>query len=845
MGSLLHSAMTSCCLCFWGPPRLLPTHRTAAAAAATAATAAVLIVLAFLSSTSQAFVLPHLQANFSSQSYSSNDSAAAAATAAAAAAAAAAATSSPAAILLPHSPIPLRIAPKPIAHAQGAAATRAAAASAAAAASEAASTAAEAPEAAAAAAALPAAAAAHREPLGASRLLHVRLLTLNLEKMVHFYTQLLGMKVLGLWGPPGGPPEGPPGGPPEGPPGGPPEGAPPALQQQSPHLWEPLSGRVSLAGGSSIPVDRIVLLGYGPEAAAATAAGGPPEGPPEASAGGPPQGPKLELIYSSRWAQQQREAEAAAAAALRKEESDLVAAVAAFQQQEALRQTGQCSSSSSRSSSSLLPSLSRMRGYERRRGRYDRGHHGFFGLSFLLPSLQQLQQQQVQQAGGKLLHFPAKRKQVPSMVPDQDARQEIWGQSCFMLDPDGNGVEVLQLTSSSSCSSIGLSEQARKQEAAINTWQNYMAEQEADISRQKEKQQLLQQLDEVEKLLLQLEQQQQQHQEEQQKEQQQQERDRLTKRQQELQRKLAVFNEQQRILDELEQQQQQRQREREAAAAGTALQHKGPLSPRLQKIRLYTSSPVAADRFFGSMLQMQLLRYKSHLLERLHPWTRFAATSRTYACEAAALRAKAGASEGAKAAAAAVAAAIAAAGDQGLYGETSTVPTEWEGPAAQDPPAAAAEVFRTEAAEREVPQVQVAYAYDENVVSVHPGFLHVALSVADVPSAVAHISSKEAEAAAAAEAEEKAAEAAATAGSKCQPCKMEGLQEGTHFGATEIVGDAEDVYKPTTIKFQTPQECLLLNFDGYPFLLATEEQAQAYYRCLQKAPVTGSPFKAL
>lgn len=105
------------------------------------------------------------------------------------------------------------------------------------------------------------------------------------------------------------------------------------------------------------------------------------------------------------------------------------------------------------------------------------------------------------------------------------------------------------------------------------------------------------------------------------------------------------------------------------------------------------------------------------MLERLHPWTRFAATSRTYACEAAALRAKAGASEGAKAAAAAVAAAIAAAGDQGLYGETSTVPTEWEGPAAQDPPAAAAEVFRTEAAEREVPQVQVAYAYDENVVS--------------------------------------------------------------------------------------------------------------------------------
>lgn len=179
------------------------------------------------------------------------------------------------------------------------------------------------------------------------------------------------------------------------------------------------------------------------------------------------------------------------------------------------------------------------------------------------------------------------------------------------------------------------------------------------------------------------------------------------------------------------------------------------------QVRLYTSSHVEADRFFGSALQMQvraghhsaslqaitpsmprhppvlslcfliseaqttslcflrmqMLRYKSHLLERLHPWTRFAATSRTYGCEAETLRAKAEAHEGAAAAAATVAAAVAAAGDEGLYGGGANVPSEWEGPAASDPPGAAAELFRTEAAERTVPHLQVAYAYDEDVVS--------------------------------------------------------------------------------------------------------------------------------
>lgn len=151
------------------------------------------------------------------------------------------------------------------------------------------------------------------------------------------------------------------------------------------------------------------------------------------------------------------------------------------------------------------------------------------------------------------------------------ARQEVWGQSCFLLDPDGNGVEVQQLTSNSSCSSIGRGEKARRREAALNTWHSYMAEQEADISRQQKKQQLMLQLSEIETQIRE-------------RRQQQQEREDLVLQQQEIQRQLAAFEEQQRVLDELEQQQQQRQREEEAAAAGAALQHKGPLTPRIQKV---------------------------------------------------------------------------------------------------------------------------------------------------------------------------------------------------------------------------------------------------------------------
>ncbi|KAL8429763.1 hypothetical protein ACSSS7_006358 [Eimeria intestinalis] len=584
-----------------------------------------------------------------------------------------------------------------------------------------------------AAAAAAAAAATARKPLGTSRLLHVRLLCLNLDAMVSFYTELLGMSVLGRWGPHKGATR------------AAPLGAPPGSAEASPHLWGPLlGGQVTVPGKGSLPVDAAVLLGYRDDEGEL----GPPQGTPkERAPEGPPhvkaRGLKLELIYSKRWANQQKEVEDKAAAALKEEETALHAAVTAFQRHTRMRPYDHSSSSNSSSSNSssnsssgrkLLPSLSRMRAFERRRGRHDRGHHGYLGLTFLLPSLKHLQQQRVQQTGGLLLNCVAKRRQVPSMIPDQDARQEVWGRSCFLLDPDGNGVEVEELNSSSSCSSIGRREQERRQETVLNTWHSYMAEQEADIKRQQAKQQLLQQLASVD---AQLQQQQPQRQQQQQQEQ----RAVLKQQQQELQKQLKIFEDQQRVLDELEQQQRRQQQEKEASAAGAAVQHKGPLSPRLQKIRLYTSSHVRADRFFGTTMQMHhwqhccccyccccccgcccsvaiLLRYKSHLLERLHPWTRFAATSRTFACEAEALAAKAAASEGAAAAAAAAAAAQAAAGEEGLYGGGSTVPTEWEGPAATDLPAAAAEVFRTEAAERAVPQLQVVYAYDEDVGSI-------------------------------------------------------------------------------------------------------------------------------
>ena len=249
----------------------------------------------------------------------------------------------------------------------------------------------------AAAAAAAAAPAVVREPLGSSRLLQVRLLALHLEEMVQFYTSLLGMEILGQWDPQ--------------------RGTRPS-RDTSPLLWGPLSGKVALPGGALLPVDKLVLLGYRDEARGGE--GGPQRGPAKGSHKGPPKGSprglKLELIYSSAWAQQQKAKEETAAAALRNEETALLAAVAAFQAEAQQQHDG----SSSSSSSSGLPSLSRMRAYERKRGRYDRGHHGYFGLSFLLPSLQHLQHQEVQNAGGRLLHCPAKRKQVPSMIPDQD-----------------------------------------------------------------------------------------------------------------------------------------------------------------------------------------------------------------------------------------------------------------------------------------------------------------------------------------------------------------------------------------------------------------------------------------
>ncbi|KAL8272032.1 hypothetical protein Esti_004156 [Eimeria stiedai] len=658
------------------------------------------------------------------------------------------------------------------------------------------------------AAAAAAAAAAVRKPLGTSRLLHVRLLCLNLDAMISFYTQLLGMSVLGRWGPH------------EGAPRGAPLGVPPQFAEASPHLWGPLlDGNVTLPGQGSLPVDAAVLLGYRDDEGEARAQQGPPiEGAP----GGPPsmkaRGLKLELIYSGQWAKQQKEVEDKAAAALKEEEAALHAAVAAFQRHSRMRVDDHSSngSNSSRSGSGtkLLPSLSRMRAFERRRGRHDRGHHGYLGLTFLLPSLQHLQQQRVQQTGGLLLNCVAKRRQVPSMIPDQDARQEVWGRSCFLLDPDGNGVEVEELSSSSSCSSIGRRERERREETVLNTWHSYMAEQEADIKRQQTKQQLLQQLASVDAQL-----------------QQQQQQARLKQQRQELQKQLKAFEDQQRVLDELEQHQRQQQQEKEASAAGAAVQHKGSLSPRLQKIRLYASSHLRADRFFGTTMQMHLLRYKSHLLERLHPWTRFAATSRTFACENEALAAKAAASEGAAAAAASAAAAQAAAGEEGLYGGGSTVPTEWEGPAATDLPAAAAEVFRTEAAERAVPQLQVVYAYDEDVVSVHPSFLHIAFAVEDVSAAANSIAAADAEAAAAAAAAATAEASAPKTEWSCKPCSGGG-DPAAAAGAAQIVADAEDELQQTEILDRRDSECLLRNFDGFPILLTTQAQADAYYGAL-------------
>ena len=97
-------------------------------------------------------------------------------------------------------------------------------------------------------------------------------------------------------------------------------------------------------------------------------------------------------------------------------------------------------------------------------------------------------------------------------------------------------------------------------------------------------------------------------------------------------------------------------------------------------------------------------------------------------------------------------------------------------------------------------------------VAAHLGFLHIALAVKDVPSAAAHIVSKDAETAATKEEKEAAAPIAGTAGSRSQLCSTAGSEKGAQFGATEVIGDVEDVFNLTVITSRCTEKCLLHNF---------------------------------
>lgn len=258
----------------------------------------------------------------------------------------------------------------------------------------------------------------HRRQLGTSRVLHVRLLASRMQQMVQFYCGLLGMVVLGSFKP------------------GSSNLSPGTGEDRSGHsniaLWGPLNGSITLSNGETLRVDEVVLLGF-PEY--------------ESTESGPCSSHesdrclntlKIELIYCASWAEQQIATEEAQREALKREERSIVSAISAFHQRHRLLTYNENASifpsnkygaaqdgshddgdAKGRLDGDGLPSLARVRAFEGKRGRFDRGHHGFFGFTVLLPSLEALKLDKVLECGAKMVHCPAKRKQVPSMFPDQ------------------------------------------------------------------------------------------------------------------------------------------------------------------------------------------------------------------------------------------------------------------------------------------------------------------------------------------------------------------------------------------------------------------------------------------
>ncbi|PHJ26029.1 glyoxalase family protein [Cystoisospora suis] len=401
-----------------------------------------------------------------------------------------------------------------------------------------------------------------------------------------------------------------------------------------------------------------------------------------------------------------------------------------------------------------LPTLNRARQFERRRNRLDRGFHGFLGFTACLPSLEMLTDQAVEAHGGKLFQLPAKRKIVPSMVPDEHARKDIWVQCAYVLDPEGNGVEVTQITDDSSIGLVPAS--AMQEHHKLRSWEAYMHHQERDVRLQEVKRQILQ-------LRPYLEQRQERPSDEergsvfspknpecrncepgQQRAENGNVQQSLGGEAEALRKALNIrvvgdHKTHQERLELLEDALEAMQQEAATQQEQPYVQLQARKKPFLQKVRAYTGRMLVADRFYCRQMQMALVRYKSHLFERLYPWSRFAGVSKTFGCPRSFARAVEGASALPEADQAAEAGVEEFSEMEKIAqgGDMMSIPAEWESESSTDPAGASRKAYATEAAERQVPQLEMIYAFDEDIIRIHPCFGYLAIGVDDVAAAVA------------------------------------------------------------------------------------------------------------
>nr|PIM02527.1 glyoxalase family protein [Toxoplasma gondii COUG] len=428
-----------------------------------------------------------------------------------------------------------------------------------------------------------------------------------------------------------------------------------------------------------------------------------------------------------------------------------------------------------------LPTINRAREFERRRNRHDRGFHGFLGVTVGLPSLEDITHEAVEATGGRLFQLPARRKIVPSMMPDEHARKDIWARCAYLLDPEGNGVELIEAGSDSS---VGLDPAAVMQEHQnLRSWEAYMHDQERDVRIQEVKRQIIvlreriakqakasnekslasrqgganaqtsevksgasqtaataspaladeassggenkdfnRAIEETDK-----------------------EGNSIAEGEADALRKalnikpIDAPKTPQEQLEILEDALETMQAQEAARTRQPCVQLPASRGPFLQKVRAYTSRILFADQFYCNQMRMKAVRYKSHLFERLYPWSRFAGVSKTFGCPAAfaaAARQAAGSSAAEQAAEAGVEE-LASMEKFAQGGDNVSVPAEWESESSTEPAEAARKVYVTEAAERQTPQLELIYAFDEDLIRIHPCFGYLAVGVDDVPRAVA------------------------------------------------------------------------------------------------------------